>query len=264
MSDTAEGRNVLAVPEFGIAHLLRPYEGFEAIYEGVLATTPIMVTEGNQSRDPIAALGTTGYDPELVRGLNTVVGARVLICLPSLSMNELNGEPYTWKFTWRYRNLFDHRITQEARASYHLAKQGLGIADVGGANPGARVVIPAMAQSLVFNQTEPDAGFVHAQSHLRAEDMQPQAARDQLPLMPNGANGAIQQGLLPSTTQFYTAPMYVVHEVQALGDELIIGFNRNLGQHNNWAFATIDLHIANFLGSETPDLGVYVLMGVAP
>ena len=56
---------VLADAQFGTARILRPYDGFEAVYQGQPASTPIMLSEvvdppGGDPLDPSASDHVTG------------------------------------------------------------------------------------------------------------------------------------------------------------------------------------------------------------
>jgi hypothetical protein len=261
---TAEGRNVLAVPDFNLYQVMRPYEDFVDKYDGEAVTRLLMLSPNGEAYDTNASRGLKGYDPNLVAGHPVLLGQRVVLLLPGLSPTPLNSEPYIWKFAWRIRNVFDTRVDEDVRRPWHLPNQGLGIADTTGENPGDRVVVPAVWNSIVYIQDEPVLPSLHAVQHLRAEDIQPGATRDGPPIMPDGSTGVLQQGILPSTAPGYTQPWFTVHEMQAIGDELLIAITRAAGSDPNWDFAGVDAPIAAFLGSDTPDLGAYVSSGVSP
>lgn len=257
------GRNVLCVPEFTFSEVMRPYEDFTADYEGQSVTLrPIMFSENGVPLDEIAASGAAGYDPNLVKGLPCKIGQRVVILLPGL---ETTAEtPYVWKFAWRLRSLYDFRNARSTRYNYSLPKQSLGVPDTTGANPGPRVLIPGIRQTIVYNQAEPLQFGEPIVNHLVVEDMQTGLRRWGVPFVPGGADGAIQQGLAPSTVPTYTDPGFEVHELQAIGDELLIALTRAETEGANWDFAGVDLSVATFFSSTYPDAGVYVCRGVSP
>jgi len=256
---------VMAGPEFGLYRVMRPFERFVSVYDGEAVVTPLMLSENGQARDKRAEDGISGYDPNLVRGLTTPLGSRVIVLVPSLTTNSLPAQPYLWQFIWRVRNVFDHRVTKDAtRPPYHFAKQGQGVPDTTGANPGPRVVIQAAWQGVVYNQDEPTGECQHARQKLRAEDIFACATAGADPLMPDGSTGAIQQGVLPSTVPEYRQPKYIPHEMQAIGDELLIAVTRDASANPLWDFAGVDANLAELLGSSSPDLGALVTMGVSP
>lgn len=264
MSEAAS-RNVLAVPEFGTARTLRPYAGFTDVYQGEnVGSYALYLTENGKVRDDNAARGITGYDPNLIPGVPVQMGSRVVLWLPSIQANQLNGEPYSYALIWRMRNVFDHRVAENARPPFHLPKQGLGVEDTTGANPGARVVIPASTQSVVYNEAEPSLVCTPAQQTIRTEFVKACTTAVRLPLMPDGATGAVQQGILPSTISAYTTPRFLVHEVQAVGDELIVALTRNIGSNPTWDFDDYDSFVALAFNDQVPDNGVLMMPGVSP
>jgi hypothetical protein len=282
---------VLADAQFGVARILRPYLNFEADYQGQTVDHQIMMTEvitppGGEPLDDRARLGLPGYDPALVRGLKVPYGARVSIWFPKiLPLNVLSApEPairYQWTIQWRLRNVFDFR---QSRIPYHYPKQGAGVPDFGG-GPSARVVIPAANQTVVYTQTEPLATDVSAgvAQSARMESytfggLFPGATLGN-PFVPGGGIGAIQQGMLDPTTYVDAkSAFYQELEMQAVGDELLIGLTReDPGSYPNWAFASapreFDRDVSVFLGAGVtvgpaagvvPDIGVYVMVGSAP
>jgi hypothetical protein len=264
-----EGRVVLADAQFGLVRILRPYPNFETNYDGVVATTPIMLSEGGVALDDLAARGETGYDRRLVRGLQVPVGARVLIWIPLAAAAALPTiVPYDYTIIWRYRNVHDYRV---ARLPYHYPKQGVGVPETL-VNAGPRVVIPAATQSVIYNQAE-GADFSFATQNLHSENIaMGGASLGANPINPDGADGAIQQGIQPSTaTDTHTRPFFSPVEVQAEGDELLLAVTRpTVGQNANWDFTgvTVDGAFSNIYGVGTgaaiPDLGVYVVVGSAP
>jgi hypothetical protein len=264
MSEDA-ARNVLAVPEFGTIRTLKPYAGFETVYAGQnVGTYALYLTENGKVLDDNAARGIAGYDPNLIPGVPVQMGTRILLWLPSIQANQLNGEPYSYIISWRLRNVFDHRVAQNARPPFHLPKQGLGVPDTTGPNPGVRVVLPAANQTVVYNETEPSLVCTPAQQTLRTEYVKACTTSVRLPLMPDGATGVVQQGILPSTTPGYTAPKFLVHEVQAVGDELIVALTRNIGTEAVWDFDGYDQLVALAFNSAVPDNGVLMTTGVSP
>ncbi len=267
--DSSGNAAVLADAQFGIVRILRPYAGFETDYQGQAATIPIMFTEKSRAIDKLAAAGTTGYAPNLVRGLEVPVGARLVIWLPTIRVTAAAIIPYIYSFWWRFRNVGDNRLDQKP---FHYPKQLPGVADTTPAPPAPRVVIPAANQTIIYTQVEPATALTRVTQNLRSEDLNVGTLEQSLPLIPGGATGAIQQGLLDPSAFPTVAdqPIYQVHEISAVGDELLIGVTRNIAEDANWGFANgePDDQFSDFLGTgltvPTPDIGVYVSTGAAP
>lgn len=262
------GETVLADAQFGIVRVLRPYTDFEDQYDGVSAQTPIMLTEGGIAYDDLALKGETGYDPRLVRGLSVPFGARVQLWIPNIFAIALPIQiPYDYTIIWRIRSVADFR---RARKPYHYPKQGEGVAETL-VNPGPRVVIPASTQSVIYQQIETTTGIVT--QNLINESVSIGGRPLTNPINPDGADGAIQQGLLVSTgTDSHTRPLFSPVEVQAEGDELLLAVTRpTVGVVANWDFTGVTadgsftaLYGKGSVGGPYPDIGVYVSVGTAP
>ncbi len=257
------GEPVLADAQFGVTRIVRPVTDFETEYEGQSAARPIYMFEGNKNLDQLAADGTPGYDPTLARGLDVPMGARVLLWLPNLFWDEGGStfRGYEWTFIWRLRNVFDYR---QLRTPYHYPKQGEGVPDTTApAGQQARVVIPAAYQTVTYMQTEPTSEISRVTQNVRGEDLQFSTTALTGPFS-NGVEQAVEQGILdPAVVADAKRPQYMIHEVQAFGDELLIGVHRDSTTIGRWAFGTTDLRFSQFLG-DASDVGVLVHVGTAP
>lgn len=258
-------------PQLGIISILRPYAGFEAIYQGKAASRPIQFTEGGVALDPQA--GNPGYSPRLMRGFPVPEGARVVIWMPQVFFVTpgpvLGG--YMWSIVWRYRNTFDYR-TQ--RLSYHFPKQGKGVTETGvPPGTGARVVTPAANQGILYSEAEP-AGIARGVQNLRSLDVTVDATNPGPgdPILPTGIDGYYQQGISDPGVfgALASDPTYVVFDTVALGDEMLIGARRDVSVVANWNFTAgqADAGFSDLFGTGTgaalPDIGVYVNVGVVP
>lgn len=266
------GEPVLADAQFGIVKTLRPFPGFEAVYNGQSVQKPILFSEQGKPLDPLA--GSPGYAPNLVSGLSVPLGSRVVIQLPTMVAvkTDLTVIPYDWFITWRLRNTFDFR---QRRIPFHLGKQGAGVPDTTTPPNTARVVVPAIHQAVVYNQPEPTGATARSIQNIRIEDVSPRAEENlSLPLLPGGTPGIYQQGLLDPATSPGLAPfpLFIVHEVEAVGDEMILGVYRSSdnGAHPNWEFTTppkVDIEFSILFGNGSgqvfPDIGVYVSTGAS-
>lgn len=261
-------------PQFGVVRVLRGYSGFESLYEGQPATgataVPIMLSEAGIELDDMAQQRVAGYDPDLVRGLPVVAGSDLLLWVPNLLGVSLpNVSPYVYQIVWRYRNTADYRRN---RTPYHYPKQIEGVPETL-LNLGERVVIPAAMEAIIYNQAEPAVGASVAQN-LHTEGVAIGGFPINPPINSNGAQGVIQQGILPSgANRSHTRPIYSPWTLTAKGDELLVAVTRLTdlgGAAANWDFSGFgaeDSGIANVYGSggggPYPDLGLYVVGGIA-
>lgn len=269
-------QTVLADPQFGILRTLRPYVGFEAVYEGENAGRPIMLTEridgtGGEPRDASAVEGIEGVSPNLIRGLSVGLGSRVIFWIPNI-YGFGNGErdPYIFTVIWRARNIRDTRIQ---RVSYMFPDQGLGVPDTTApVGQQQRTVIPASYQPIHYSAAQPtsfgnDAIVETYREAIRVQSEPP----GELPLMPDGTDGEYQQGLLDPGGGFGNAavqPLYLQYELQAVGTELLVAVTRDTNVGATWEFAGADSQFSDLLGNGQgqafPNIGVYVSGGVAP
>lgn len=270
---------VLADAQFGAARILRPFANFVDLYQGQPVSTPIMLTEvvdppGGEPLDPLAQVNTPGYSPRLLRGIDVPLGSRVVLWLPALTA--LVAAPstiarYEWTLCWRLRNVFDYR---QARIPWHFPKQDAGFPETG-PEAGARVIIPCATQTLPYPETPEPAGTIaNVVTNLRQEAVSTGRTPPSNPLIPSGGIGYYQQGLGdPNASPIFSQPLYQIHEVQAVGDELLIALTRNGDVVPNWDFNTPllnDWQVNFYLGGTgaaappRPDIGVYVLTGSAP
>ena len=279
------GHTVLVDAQFGVVKILRPYTGFEADNQGQsVLLFPIALTERGLPLDPLA--GKPGYAPNLLRGLAVPLGARIVLWLPAIigGSTLLGQYAYRYAIAWRLRSTFDYR---QIRGAYHYPKQGKGVPDTA-APPGQqdRVVKPAAWQTIAYTQPEPNptttglgTTFDRAVATVHAEDLAIRGGTLLSPHIPGGLLGAAQQGVLdPGNAKFgraAVAPVYNVHEVQAMGDEFMLFVYRDQVSSKgttdlNWDFTQpsgIDQNLSIFYGSGSgsvfPDVGVYVMAGAA-
>lgn len=274
--------NVLADPQFNVASILRPFEGFEAVYNGQSVDTPLMFTVNGTALDPLA--GTVGYSPKLLKGLSVPYGARIVLWLPivaGIQVSEAFATSlwyYKWTVSWRLRNVYDFR---QSRIPFHYPKQGAGVADTNyPPQTRARVVIPAAVNSIAFTQVAPVApSSITTTTVLNADITSPNSAAVSLPFLPDGTLGYYQQGLLnPGAVAgevVASQPLYIPYEIQCEGDELLLGMTRpsspdvgSAAASGTWAFSGVDGQISllfgNGSGTAYPDIGVYVSAGSAP
>jgi hypothetical protein len=264
---------VTADPQFGNGIILRPFEGFDAVYNGISALTPIMWSPGGEALDSQA--GKPGYSHGLLKGMSVPFGARIVLWLPVFGTSSQPVNPYSWQIFWRIRNLYDYR---QQRIPYHIAKQSPGAPDTTPITGGPRVLIPACVQSVVYAAAEAFSGVnpvaqtqnVHAEVVVNpGSGLLAGVPTTVTPLTPTGTHGMIKQGVFSETIATAGNPSWTAIEVQAIGDEMLIGHTRiyDLVAHPNWemtAFGNYDGTLPFGRLNISPDWGVYAFIGSAP
>jgi hypothetical protein len=275
MSDGIDGSVVaLATPEFSIKRILRPFKGFEAIYQGLPASTPICFCERNLPYDPIAKRGVPGYDPHLVYGVPGNMGTRCSIEFP-MTFWSAGGAllRYRYSLNWRLRNTRDHNTNPVQRVPYHIAKSGAGVPETTPPSPGPRVTIYGIRETAIYAQTEPTGLLSQppASVVIRPLWIEPVLAVSRPPKMPDGSDGVIQQGILPPAVgNRHTSPYFLNYETQSIGDDLVIGVVRDDDVVSDWEFGLgetdhgFSIFFGNGDGVEYEDLGILLSWGVAP
>lgn len=264
-----DSKLVLTVPEIDLYHTLRPWQGFEASYQGKSSALPIYLCENNRPVDAEAEQGVAGIDPNLISGLPMRMGTITVIWFPPILTVEAVPRGYKWVVEWRIRNCFDFRNTPKARMPFHGPKQGQGCPETG-PNPGPRVIIPASTETQIYVQTEPAGTQQGSDVHLRMVAITSAGYQLSQPLLPGGKTGVVQQGIAPAAIAGRNMAQFLYFETQTAADELLISLWRDEGAAPLWDFASghVDHRVSQVLGLGTggqlPDLGVYVMYGVAP
>jgi len=260
------GNIVTADPQFSVSRILKPWTGFEAVYDSTQFSIPLAEpnSQGKYTRYDDQA-GTPGYYHRLLRATKVPFGSRVVFWLPIfLNAHELQTV-YRWTFVWRLRNLYDHR-TQ--RVPYHLARQAIGASPAGESH----VAIPACIQSFQFTQAEPaeatPAAPAVADNWAETVINYGDGSQNDVinPVTDIGGEDASQQGvLLTGVGTSVFQPSYRVLELQALGDEVLlyVAPHRTSGDvTNDWMFDHGDDLLAQFFSY--PVGGVHMFYGSAP
>jgi len=257
--------------QFGPQAILRPFAGFEVVYDASPGTTPIMFNEqiagtAADALDPQA--GRTGYSPYLMRGLAVPEGARVQILLPGLlaQVNPL----YTWQIVWRMRNPGD-AAAREGQINWHFPKQVYGVADTRGGATEPRVIIPSIYETVLYSEAEPVGANDRVTGHLRIDTVSPRSDNRPRPFLPAGTRGEYEQGIVdPGGTQPWVAaafgfPSYNSYFSNAKGDEMLLALYRDAAPWDFFGGGADDAVISDLFGVNSPnDLGVYVSFGSAP
>jgi hypothetical protein len=281
-------QNVLADAQFTLAAVLRPFDGFEFVYQGQAIFTPIAFPG---VLDPDA--GKPGFSPYLLKGLQVPMGAKVQLWFPAVVGLDTNqeGDPpildYKYQLVWRLRNVGDFSRRQ---IPYHLSKESFGAPDTflagTAANPLNQFVLPASTETVVYQQPEPgptppnDSDPGPGRGNLRTDLVAvPSDLLSVLPptvglplLPPNAAPnfnggfpgfptppgvdvtplGFLQQGIIdPRISNAAPGALFRPYFTIAKGDELIILAYRNnvLDGHLVWNFSADDFEFSNLYGT---------------
>ena len=269
---------VMADAQLTNVRVLKPFDNFEAVYQGKPALAPIAFPG---TKDKRAEERAPGFDPNLLRGIPVPEGARVILWFPVcfISASQLNPFIlYNYRLIWRYQNLAGYRnpAALTKRAPYHFPRQSPGAQDTSLVGPPGvpRVTVPAAWHSVAFQQPEPAVG--PAALNLRVESITPMLDLTAFfqPLLPNGNPGVIEQGVAdPGAVPGEVMPIFMPFWTDAEGDELIILATRNgVGTSDTWDFQdpTKDLAFSNIYGTGNGahpsfrDLGIYMQTGTTP
>ncbi len=297
-------QNVLADAQFTVAKVLRPFAGFEDVYQGQSVLVPIAFP-GTLDEDA----GKPGFSPYLLKGLAVPMGAKVQLWFPAV-VGSLEGSPiadYKYLLIWRLRNVADFTTRQRP---YHLSKEADGAPDtfLAPTSPN-RLVLPAATETVVYQQPEPATlpapfltpgpglGALRTETIAVPSDLGETFASAGLPLLPpnaapNFANGfpvppgtntaplgAYQQGVIdPRYSNTAPTALFRPYFTVAKGDELIIVCTRNNPNESilAWDFSGPDFEFSNLYGTNAfppagttshkpfTDLGIYVFTGSNP
>jgi hypothetical protein len=240
--------------QFGIVQVLKPFPGFEDVYQGFPHSRPIVFPG---ILDPLA--GRPGYSPDLEAGFAVPLGATIALAIPvaaAVQGNNVAVQSYEYQFHWRFRTLRDYRDPGIARrAPYHLPEQTPGAPDSLAA-PGSqeRVALPAMPET----ELVPLGNGVYEARPKRVVVAGFSAGPGDA-LLPTGAQGQQQQGILdplvPAAIGFAYDPIFALVYLTVGGDELMVSVTRT-GAPGSWDF--------NTLGADLPFSNIYGKGGTGP
>lgn len=267
---------VAADAQFSVARVLKPFDGFEAQYQGQNYDLPIACPGGADSQ---TTNGINGFAPNLMRGTAVPLGARLLVWIPvAITAGGGGGtiiQSYSYSFVWRLRNVRDFR---QDRRPYHYPRQSPGAPDSSVAQP--RFVIPAAIDTVIYEQSEP-VGLYGTRAVQRAYEQTYEVAfgfeNGTEVILPDGSRGIFQQGVLDpgfAGALGAGAAMFTPLWMDAAGDELIVLARRTNrpDPDNGWDFtqATQDLPFSDIYGTGNgihdpyPDVGIYIFTGTNP
>ncbi len=207
---------VLSDAQMGMFQVIRPFSGFESVYQGQDGTIPIAFPG---TLDPEA--GKEGLIASLMAGIAVPLASRLLLQIPMTAYNEEGDiiplDSYEYQIVWRTRN--QQWFTSAATAgrpvsAYHLPSEGIGRNQV--------MFIPGASDVEVFEQSEPVSGA--ARLNVLQQRYRPKVTTSWVqPLLPNGDNGAWQQGVYNSQSSVNSVgPSWVPLWLDSSGDELMI------------------------------------------
>ena len=256
--------------QVGVKHVLRPFTGAGAVYQGQPSNGWMMLTEGD-ALDEMA--GQPGYPTELLAGLRVPMGARIQIWLPHIytaAAMDVNVQTYNYSLCYRLRNLVENR-TSSTRGPWH-SPNSIGVPDTTALTGGARVLKPAGYRAVVVQGTAPAAPPGDSRITMSAypSDVTPFTGNPPagFPLAPDGSMGIIQSGVLDPHGLFgaqgAASPFFDIVNDVALGDELLIGVWRPvIAAATTWDFGGADAPFFTAFTS-SPNVGVYIFIGKVP
>lgn len=256
---------VLADAQFGISKILRPFAGFEELYQGEVGSKPIAIP-GTLDR----SAGRQGFDNNLLAGIPVPMGSKIIVWLPNITRpipifpGARSAERYLYSFNWRLRNLNDFRSDRRA---YHFPRQSLG--------ENNQFVIPAAQKTVIYESSKQQ---ILSQFFCVSETVQdkflPRTFEQFAPLSPDSTlvskvDAAYQQGI--ADIESNKAISFNAVQLDCEGDELIILVTKppNVG-NDTWDFdeAGDDKAFSDFFGSGTgqafDNLGIYIFTGSNP
>jgi len=254
-------------PQASIFKVLKPFRGFEEVYQGLSETIPIAFPG---TLEPNAEQGIAGYAPTLLAGMPLPMFSRVQLWIPQTLFEDESGgivSHYRYQVLFRCRNVNDfRRAMSNKRASdvpgYHLQGQVLG------RDASQRFFLPGAIKTLGYEQTEP-VTTVTGIVNLRPESQVPINDIWVPPRTASGATGVWQQGTYPFATSLANGPSWMVFEFDMEGDEICILAYKTLAD-NPWDFtdSAQDLAFSNTYGDANntvqpnPFIGILVNSGV--
>lgn len=282
---------VTTSPQISTVAVLRPFENFEAKYQGLtVVDNPISIPG---TLDSLA--GTAGYDPNLVAGARVPIGSKVFLWVPRLN-SPVYGDTvpdYQYQLVWRIRSLEEQNADAEDKLTGNFGIRYDGVPQVNsGASTtpavagGPRYVIPAAVESIqtpATTVTEPQVISVNTAMYQVVAPSQYHAA-----VAPNYIPGGQKQGHAVMLSQGYYpdangtgsatnddnragyngGPQYDIIETVAKGNELVIYLTRVAGVgKEEWDFASsgldqgLSIILGNGNGKGYPGLGIYLLTG---
>lgn len=243
---------VLPDAQWTMVRYLKPFPGFETVYQGKAGTNTIAFPG---TLDLFAERNVAGYDPNLIAGITVPLGSRVTIWIPQTITDGVDNETqpevnalYQYQILWRMRTPRDFRAGQgmgqvssvQQYSSYHVPTSGFGQPQtVTLDNSQQRFFLPGALRTVAYEQNEPGDG-TSGVTHLRGENLQLlQSPIWTPPLTPSGVPAVWQQGTYTNSAAPNTGgPAYLTFTCDAEGDEMMILASK-IDTSNPWDFTTV-------------------------
>lgn len=255
-------------PSFSTARVLKPFDGFETIYQGQSATIPIAMPSALDFE-----AGKPGYDPFLATAAPVPKGSRIVLWIPlTLVPDSESPTPplkYRYQLVWRLRNVREYNDTAAQPTGqqklFSLPNDAFGVQD----NGADRVIVPCGMESVVYEQNEPGIDFANGTVNVRGIYVVPDGGLSVLPLLPSGQTSSYGQGTFVNSSQTPSAGAgYMIYETTAQGDELVLWVRREtVAGGDLWDFTSTDQPFSAVYGTNNgshpsvPDLGVFLFTG---
>lgn len=260
-------------PLYSTARILRPFSGFERVYQGKSAAFPIAMPGGLD----FEAINPD-YDPGLLDMIPVPMGSRIYLWIPlTFTSDTENPDPvvvYSYQIIWRLRNIEEANesadFPDDQKKLYSIRNRTQGVPAVG-TTP--RVLVPCAMDTVAYEQQEPATSYTNATVNLRGYTVIPTGAVFQnSPLLPSGGFGAFGQGNTGAAVAGNSAsgPGWMAFETIAKGNEMAIVAQRaTVGLGAKWDFTsnTADQPFSNVYGTdnghhaEIPGMGIQVITG---
>lgn len=248
------GENVAADAQFGLAHILKPEDNFENLFQGQRATTnpdvvpiqasrpiPFFEWKDGQPPNPRDRLATEdGFNENLLNFIRVPWGAMIKLKIPGLVTVQPGNPPVILPVPYRYMVLFRDRSLAQYRQTqtgpYHNRAERLGAPDTSGVigTPGPRFTVPCSTRTLLFNRPQTTNPALGATSDLRKEFINVfPGGGPNLPLIgassgfPAGI-GVYQQGVVDPAFDLFSGygAIYEEFVFESSGDEMLIVADR--------------------------------------
>ena len=251
--------------QMGNFSVVRPFDGFEAVYDGQPASIPIAFPG---TLDPLA--GKPRYAANLLAGIPVPLGSRVALQIPIAVDLYTPSSGYQYQIAWRLRNsqsYLENITTGNAPvAGYHLNGDVPGRNEIQSAPSSSLYFIPGASDIEIFEQSEP-VGNGAATLIVRQQVYVPVMESPWIPpLLPNAIPAIWQQGTYQySSNDNNGGPTWFPLWLDACGDEMIILAYKLAGEA--WDFAGDDKAFSNTYGTNdgglpnNPNVGILVSTG---
>lgn len=284
---------VMADPQAGLARVVKPISGFEALYQGEQAqddplalSRPIGFYEWKNGRPPSQldpTVGKPGIDPLLLEFLPVSMGSQLLLGIPLIGNPGGAAIAYRYRVIWRWTSL--GRLQQQLDSQYHIPQESAGAPDTSAGPPGLlRFVLPAALETALITPVSPTAPpfLTDTVTLVRSSIVQNELHLPGLPIVsqPGAIGGHYQQGIVDPAVfpgNYPFSPVFAIVPIKAKGDRMLIVADRPdlPTTSEGWQFATgqTDEGFSRLYGNGSltasphppfPTVGIYVFQVTSP